>query len=296
MNDCDSEEKGTYFEFLFIPESTSTYIVTATQATLSSLSISDNIRQIGSIRYWPKSNSFACKLYKDQQYKVIISLNDSNVPSELTIGKYISDTSQITYKIEDNTYTAESNASFVVSMLNVPANILYGAIDRDILFSAEILKDGVSIDKIPEISTEYIRGLIGIPDDNVLQFVCNFSKPVESGEYTFRLDCKDINGEPVLESSEAQVNVEDLTIYVGQGSSKISANYNKYVYFDKVNVKEGRFILFDGDKTRGMSDVTSVGEVNISKLFSDSGYSVIDNQNDSNFKKLLYGVCVPEKY
>ncbi|NLD50418.1 MAG: type IV secretion protein Rhs, partial [Clostridiaceae bacterium] len=296
MNDGNSEEKGTYFEYQFIPESTSTYILTATKATLSSMYVDENEgRRIGDIRYWPeKNNSIACKLYKDQQYRITIYLNDPNVPSELTISKYISDTSRITYKIEDNTYTEESNASFVVSILNVPANILYGVIDRDILFSAEILKDGVSIDKLPEIPTECIRGLKGIPDDNVLQFVCNFNTLVEPGEYTFRIDCKDINGEPVLESSEAQVNVKDLTIYVQQGSSKVRGNYNKYVYFNNVNIREGRFVLFDGDKTLGLSEVSNVSEINISKLFSDSGYSVIDNQYDSNFKKLLYRGSVPE--
>lgn len=295
LNDENSEEISTQFEVAFLPQSTSTYVITATKSTLSYMTIIDNQgKTVGQLRTWPEmNNSIACKMYKGQQYKIVINLKDSSFPSELSVGKYVSDTSSITYKFEDNTYVDEANASAVVTMLKVPANILYAALDRDIVFGAELLQDGVSVDVIPEISEDFIRGLAGTSDDNVLQFVCDFSKPVKAGEYTVIVVAKDINGKPVVESIEASLKVgAPVNIFVEPGCT--SFYYSKEVYFNQIDQGSyGKFLLFDGVKTVGLSDLTYIQQRSFSKLFNESGYQIIDYSKDGKFYKSVYCAWIP---
>ncbi len=295
LNDESSTEKDSYLKLSFTPTTSATYIVTASKETLSYMYILDSKNNtIVSIRTYPEyGNSVACKLYKDQQYKICLSVDESS-PTELMLKKYKSEISEVTYKFSNNTYTNEDKASIMVDMPALPADIVFAALERDLVFSAELIKDGVTIDKIPEIPQDCIRGGTGTPDDNCLQFACNFSKYVEPGKYTVRITCNDFNLNPVIESCEAEIEVGNkVNIYVPVGANSI-AGYGPF-YLNKVNTNTGKFMLLNDGKVIGMSGLTSIRETTVYHNFYGSNYmSTNYKYNEENFSRELYYVEAAE--
>ena len=201
LNDKGSEEATTYYSFVFTPLATDCYIITASGSEIPYIYIYDSeYNSLGWNRTYPKkSDSVAVKLNKGQQYLISLSSVSLDSATEFSINKYESTSNDIIYTFIDNTYIADENASVVVTAPYIGADILYGILDRDILIEARLLKDGILIDTINEIPEECIKGARGTPDDNILQFVCEFGNKVEHGEYTIEITCRDILGNIVID-------------------------------------------------------------------------------------------------
>ena len=293
FNEEGSTEKLSYTSMSFTPTSSAVYIVTASKETLSYMYISDSeSNTLVSIRTYPKfANSVAYKLYKGRKYRILLSVNQ-NLPTEVTVKKYESENSEVLYKFSNNTYTAEDKASIVVDMPSLRADIAVGALEGDLVFSAELIKDGVIIDNIPEIPQDCIRGGIGDPDDNYLQFVCNFSKHVEPDRYTVRIKCNDYASEPVIESCEAEMELGNrVNIYVPEGGRSIEGI--SAFYLNDTNATTGKFLLLSNGKAIGMSNLASISQTTIYHDFYNSYYNYVNN-NEEYFNRKLYYVRVPE--
>lgn len=296
FNEEGSTEKTSYASVSFTPTSSAVYLVTASKETLSYMYIYDNISNttLTSLRTYPKyANSVAYKLYKGRQYNIYVSINEK-LPTELMLKKYESENSEVTYKFSNNTYTAEDNASIVVDIPSLRADIAFGALERDLLFSAELIKDGVTIDSIPEIPQDCIRGGIGEPDDNYLQFVCNFSKHVEPDKYTVKIKCNDYTSKPVVESCEAEIELGNkVNIYVSEGGRSIDSN--SLFYLNDTNATTGKFLILSNGKAIGMSSTTSISQTTVYHDFLNSNYNYTNNKyNEKYFNKKLYYARVPE--
>lgn len=299
LNTEDSEEKTSYYTFVFTPSTTSYYKITASSEKIPYIYIYDSeYKTLGWNRTYPKvSDSVAAKFYKDQQYIITLSSVSLLTPTKFSISKYESASKALTYTFIDNTYIADENASVVVTVPSVGADILYGVLDRDILIEARLLKDGILLDTINEIPQEYIKGGRGTPDDNILQFICEFNKRVEHGEYTLEITCRDILGNIVIDTCETAITIGNpVTIYMPSDSlSYTGDSYSgKKVFFKDVNTNRGKFIVFDNDRLIGKSDNVNVGNTRIqhSDFFSD--YSSIDSAYDPNkFEKMLYHSYIP---
>ncbi len=300
LNENSSEYKS-YFMFVFTPETTDYYKITASSLKIPYIYVNDSQNNtIGWSRTYPQmSDSIACKMYKGQQYLINLSSVSSDDTTEFSVTKYRSAANSLTYTFVDNTYTSDENASVVVTIPNIPADKLYGVLDRDILIRAELFKGEELIDKISEIPAQSIRGAMGTPDDNILQFVCEFGKVVEDDEYTIKITCYDDEGNIVIDTCESTIEVGGSTLlYVP--SQSISFKSNSYsgkqrVYFKGINTDKGKFIVFDGDRIIGTSANTGIGSTYVQHEEMFSIYSMTKYEYDtSKFAKNLYYADIPD--
>ena len=299
LNDEMSEEKFSSYTFVFTPSTTGCYKITATGPEIPYIYVYDSeYNSLGWNRTYPKMNdSVAAKLIKNQQYIINLYSVSFNYATELSINKYESASNNITYTFVDNTYTADENASVIVTVPYIGADILYGVLGRDILIEARLLKDGVLIDSIDEIPSDCIKGATGTPDDNMLQFVCEFGKKVEHGEYTIEITCKDISGNIVIDTCESAITIGNpVLVYMPTDSVVYTADSSndQRVYFKDVNTDRGKFLVFDGDKIIGTSNSVYIYSTTISYDDFFSTYSIIDGDYDYNkFEKTLYYCNIP---
>jgi len=299
LNDEMSEEKFSSYTFVFTPSTTGCYKITATGPEIPYIYIYDSdYNSLGWNRTYPKMNdSVAAKLIKDQQYIINLYSVSFNYATELSISKYESASNNITYTFIDNTYTIDENASVIVTVPYIGADILYGVLGRDILIEARLLKDGVLIESIDEIPSDCIKGARGNPDDNVLQFVCEFGKKVEHGEYTIEITCKDISGNIVIDTCESAITIGNpVSVYMPSDSVVYTADSSndQRVYFKDVNTDRGKFLVFDGGKIIGTSNSVYIYSTRISYDDFFSTYSIIDGDYDYNkFEKTLYYSNIP---
>jgi hypothetical protein len=248
FNEEGSTEKISSPYMSFTPTSSAVYIVTVSKETLDYVYIYDvnNNNTVAYLRTYPTyANSVAYKLYKGMEYRIYLSIDVSS-PTELMIKKYESENPEVIYKFSNNTYTAQDNASIIVDMPSLRADIAAGALEGDLVFSAELIKDGLVIDSISEIPQDCIRGGIGEPDDNYLQFVCNFNKQVDPDKYTVRIKCNDYTSQPVIENCEAEIEIGNrVNIYVAEGTRSIR-DISRF-YLNDTNATTGKFlVLRDG--------------------------------------------------
>ncbi len=294
FNSADETEKSSQIKLCFVPELTDVYMVTASEAALNSMYITDSAgKTIVYSRSWPeKSNSVAFKLYKGCKYYINAYVN-TELPVEFLVNKFVSIQTEVIYKIKNNTYTSEDVASVAVEMPCLPADIVAGALQGDIVFEAELLKNGISIEKI-EVPKACIRGGTGTPEDNLLQFVCNFGVKVESGEYSIKINCKDIDSKVVLEECQASLKIgNDICLYVPESSYYVSGHGN--VYFNDINASEGKFILVDETgKTIGSSANVSITTTDAGAMVFGSKYNYTSHEYDEeNFTGTLYYANIP---
>ncbi|WP_036943057.1 S-layer homology domain-containing protein [Pseudobacteroides cellulosolvens] len=301
LNENSSEYKS-YYTFVFTPDTTDYYKITASSIKIPYIYVNDSQNNtIGWNRTYPQmSDSIACKMYKGQQYLINLSSVSSDDATEFSVKKYRSNANSFTYTFVDNTYTGDENASIVVTLPNISADKLYGILDRDILIRAELFKGDELIDKISEIPAQSIRGAMGTPDDNILQFVCEFGRAVEHDEYTIKITCYDNEGNIVIDTCESIIEVGSSTfLYVPSQSIVFKSNsYNgqQRVYFKGVNTDKGKFIVFDGDRIIGTSADTSTGSTYTQHedLF-ENYYSINHYEYDtSKFVKKLYYADIPD--
>ncbi len=293
LNGEDSEEKSSYFMFSFTPEVTDCYVINASGLNIPYISVydSENNISLGYNRTYPEiSSSMACKLYEGQQYEISLSSVSLESSTEFSVTRYQPVDTVLNYIIVDNTYTEEDNASVVVSVPEAPADILFDVLDRDILIEAELLQDGVLIDKIEEIPQGYIRGATGIPNDNMLQFICEFSKRVDYGEYTVKITCKDTLGNIVADTCEADVKIGNpVIVHVPVNSTSYSSYMGSRVFFNDVNIDKGKFILLDGDKIMGTSSVKRIYNTHINYSSYFNYYTTTYHEYKSGiFSRTLY--------
>ncbi|RXE58740.1 S-layer homology domain-containing protein [Acetivibrio mesophilus] len=299
LNDKGSEEATTYYSFVFTPLATDCYIITASGSEIPYIYIYDSeYNSLGWNRTYPKkSDSVAVKLNKGQQYLISLSSVSLDSATEFSINKYESTSNDIIYTFIDNTYIADENASVVVTAPYIGADILYGILDRDILIEARLLKDGILIDTINEIPEECIKGARGTPDDNILQFVCEFGNKVEHGEYTIEITCRDILGNIVIDTCESVIAIgNSLSVYMPSDSVSYTGDYysDYRVFFKDVNTNRGKFVVFDGDRLIGTSDTVNINSTRLSYSDFFSNYNTIDSKYDPNkFEKTLYYSSIP---
>lgn len=299
LNDEDSEDKLSSYTFVFTPSTTGCYKITAASPEIPYIYIYDSeYNSLGWNRTYPKMNdSVAAKLIKDQQYIINLYSVSFNYATELSINKYESAADNITYTFVDNTYTADENASVIVTVPYIGADILYGVLGRNIFIEARLLKDGVLIDSINEIPSDCIKGARGTPDDNILQFACEFEKKVEHGEYTIEITCRDIAGNIVIDTCESAITIGNpVSVYMPSNSVVYTADSytGQRVYFKDINSDRGKFLVFDGDKIIGTSNSVYIYSTRISYDDFFSTYSIIDGSYDSNkFEKTLYYSNIP---
>jgi len=300
LNDDNSEKKSNY-TLVFTPENTDFYKITASSANIPYIYLIDNnSNTLGWNRTYPeKSDSIAYKLYKGQQYLINLYSVDTESPTEFSVTKYRSNATSLIYSFVDNTYTADENASVVVTIPAIPADKFYGILDRDILISAELYRGDELVDKISEITAQSIRGAMGTPDDNILQFVCEFGKIVEYGEYTIKITCYDNEGNLVIDTCESAIEIGSTTILYApsQGISFKSNSYSgqQRIYFKDVNTDKGKIIVFDDEKIVGTSANTAIRSTSIQHDSMFSRYSMTNHEYDtSKFVKNLYYADIPD--
>lgn len=297
INAADETEKISQIKLCFTPELTGVYTVTALKAELYSMYITDSEgKTLVSSKSWPeKSNSVAFKLYKGCKYYINAYVN-TELPVEFLVNKFKSQQTEVVYKIKNNTYTLEDVASVAVEMPCVPADIVAGALQGDLLFEAELLKNGISIEKI-EVPKACMRGGTGTPEDNLLQFVCNFGAKVEFGEYSIKINCKDSDENAVIEECQTSVKIgNDICLYTPENSYYISGHGT--VYFNNINTSEGKFILVDETgKTIGSSGNVGITTKDTGAMFFGSNYNSTSNEYDErNFTRTLYYADIPTIY
>lgn len=297
INAADETEKISQIKLCFTPELTGVYTVTASKAELYSMYITDSEgKTLVSSKSWPeKSNSVAFKLYKGCKYYINAYVN-TELPVEFLVNKFKSQQTEVVYKIKNNTYTLEDVASVAVEMPCVPADIVAGALQGDLLFEAELFKNGISIEKI-EVPKACIRGGTGTPEDNLLQFVCNFGAKVEFGEYSIKINCKDSDENAVIEECQTSVKIgNDICLYTPENSYYISGHGT--VYFNNINTSEGKFILVDETgKTIGSSGNVGITTKDTGAMFFGSNYNSTSNEYDErNFTRTLYYSDIPTIY
>lgn len=291
LNAEGAEYKASEFEFSFTPESTTVYVIKSSGSKIPYINIRDNENKSLAInRTYPEMNdSVAFKFHKGQGYKIIVSSLNKEEATEISIIKYKSETVALTYNFEDNTYTAEDKASVIVTMPKTPADIYFDILDREMLIKAQLYKNGEMIEEIPNISSDCIRGGMGSPDDNVVQFACNFSKQVEVGEYTIKIDLADTEGNPVTETCEAKVMIGN-PVYIYTPSGQLSYSIygsNKLVYFsDKIS--NGKFIIQDEDEIVGTISMYRASTIDIDHYCFNSYMSSQYEYLADNFSRRLY--------
>jgi len=166
------------------------------------------------------------------------------------------------------------------------------------IIGAEIYKGDQLVDKISQIPAQSIRGAMGTPDDNILQFVCEFGKIVEYGEYTIKISCYDNQGNLVIDTCESTIEVGSTTLLYAPTKS-VSFKSNSYsgqqrLYFKDVNTDKGKIIVFDDEKIIGTSANTTIRSTSIQHDSMFSKYSMTDYEYDtSKFVKNLYYVDIP---
>ncbi|NLL04394.1 MAG: PKD domain-containing protein [Clostridiaceae bacterium] len=296
FNEEGSTEKISSPYMSFTPTSSAVYIVTVSKETLDYVYIYDvnNNNTVAYLRTYPTyANSVAYKLYKGMEYRIYLSIDVSS-PTELMIKKYESENPEVIYKFSNNTYTAQDNASIIVDMPSLRADIAAGALEGDLVFSAELIKDGLVIDSISEIPQDCIRGGIGEPDDNYLQFVCNFNKQVDPDKYTVRIKCNDYTSQPVIENCEAEIEIGNrVNIYVAEGTRSIR-DISRF-YLNDTNATTGKFLVLRDGKAIGMSDSTNIYQTTVYHNFLNSNYGYRNDQyNEKYFNKKLYYMSVPQ--
>lgn len=292
LNAEGADDKVSRFEFSFIPESTAVYAIRAYGSTIPYIIIRDNEdKDLAMNRQYPEKSDFvALKFQKGQEYKIIVNGLNIEEATEIAITNYKSEAIDLIYNFEDNTYTAEDKASVIVTMAKTPADIYFGILERDILIKAQLYKNGDLIDEIPTIFPDCIRGGMGSPDDNVVQFACNFSKKVEVGEYTIKIDLADIEGNPVTETCEVNLAIGN-PVYIYMPFGKVSYNVyekNKRVYFSD-RISNGKFIIQDEEGIVGT--ISTAGGVSSIDINHDcfSFYMSSDYGNlAENFSRRLY--------
>lgn len=295
LNGEDVKDKSSYYYFMFIPDATATYSLKASGTVIPYMSVynsQDNC--IGRNRTYPKYyDSMAVKLYKGQQYFINISSLSIDASTEFSISKYKSSSTSLTYTFTDNTYTEDENASVIVTVPQIAADLFYGILERDILIEAELLKDGESIEKISAIPKENIRGKTGTADNNIIQFNCEFGK-VNYGEYTVKVTCKDTEGNTVIKTCEKAISIGNPVFINVPSNCTYYASSNQVVYFKNINTNNGKVVVLDNGKVIGAGTVSAMGStsINYDTLFSD--YLDTSYQYDSSkFKKELYYTIIP---
>ncbi|MDP4181969.1 MAG: type IV secretion protein Rhs, partial [Bacillota bacterium] len=298
LNGEVSEENNDFYTFVFTPSVTGVYVVTASGSTVPYISLYDSQNSsLGYNRTYPeKSDSVAGKLYAGQQYLVYLSSVSLDTPTEFSVRKYVSGSAALSYTFVDNTYTEEDNASVVVTIPNLAVDLFYGVLDRDIIIEAELLKDGALVEKIPEIPQKSIRGAAGTPEDNILQFICEFGKVVDYGEYTVKITCKDTLGNIVIDTCQSNVKIGNpVSVYMPSNSlSYNSSSGQQRVFFKDVNTDKGSFVVLDNNKIIGRSNTVDIRStsINYNELFNN--YSMTSHAYEySKFEKILYYSDIP---